>query len=105
MSKALTRTDFNLSLIHIYRIFHIGIQPFVFQCDIQQLHILLVLLICQCTFHQFEAVSYTHLDVYKRQSLPSMKTLGVTTLIPDSGITRYKIITEEWEIYDKKRCV
>ena len=31
-----------------------------------------------------------------------MKTLGVTTLISDSGITRYKIITEEWEIYDKK---
>lgn len=37
-----------------------------------------------------------------RDSLPSMKTLGVTTLISDSGITRYKIITEEWEVYDKK---
>ena len=26
----------------------------------------------------------------------------VTTLISDSGITRYKIITEEWSIFDKK---
>ena len=40
--------------------------------------------------------------ITERDSLPSMKTLGVTTLISDSGITRYKIITEEWEIYDKK---
>ena len=38
--------------------------------------------------------------ITERDSLPSMKTLGVTTLISDSGITRYKIITEEWEIYD-----
>lgn len=40
--------------------------------------------------------------ISERDSLPSMRTLGVTTLISDSGITRYKIITEEWEIYDKK---
>ena len=40
--------------------------------------------------------------ITERDSLPSMKTLRVTTLISDSGITRYKIITEEWEIYDKK---
>lgn len=40
--------------------------------------------------------------ITERDSLPSMKTLGVTTLVSDSGITRYKIITEEWEIYDKK---
>ena len=35
-------------------------------------------------------------------SLPTMQSLGVTTLISDSGITRYKIITEEWNIFDKK---
>ena len=40
--------------------------------------------------------------ITERDSLPVMTTLGVTTLISDSGITRYKIITEEWEIYDKK---
>ena len=41
--------------------------------------------------------------ITERDSLPTMRTLGVTTLISDSGITRYKIITEEWEIYDKKK--
>lgn len=40
--------------------------------------------------------------ITERDSLPSMKSLGVTTLISDSGITRYKIITEEWTIFDKK---
>ncbi len=40
--------------------------------------------------------------ITERDSLPTMRTLGVETLISDSGITRYKIIAEEWEIYDKK---
>ena len=40
--------------------------------------------------------------VENRDSLPSMTSLGVTTLISDSGITRYKIVTEEWMIFDKK---
>ena len=40
--------------------------------------------------------------VEERDSLSSMTSLGVTTLISDSGITRYKIITDEWSIFDKK---
>ena len=40
--------------------------------------------------------------ISENDTLPSMKSLGVTTLISDSGITRYKIVTEEWLIYDKK---
>ena len=40
--------------------------------------------------------------ISNRDSLPSMTSLGVTTLISDSGITRYKIVTEEWMIFDKK---
>ena len=40
--------------------------------------------------------------ISKNDTLPSMKSLGVTTLISDSGITRYKIVAEEWLIYDKK---
>ena len=40
--------------------------------------------------------------ISKNDTLPSMNSLGVTTLISDSGITRYKIVTEEWLIYDKK---
>lgn len=40
--------------------------------------------------------------ISENDTLPSMTSLGVTTLISDSGITRYKIITEEWLIHDKK---
>lgn len=37
-----------------------------------------------------------------RDSLPVMDTRGVTTLISDSGITRYRINTAEWLIFDRK---
>ena len=40
--------------------------------------------------------------ISEQDTLPSMKSLGVSTLISDSGITRYKIVTEEWAIFDKK---
>jgi LPS export ABC transporter protein LptC len=39
--------------------------------------------------------------VTNRDSLPGMRTLGVTTLISDSGYIRYKIVAEEWDIFDK----
>ena len=40
--------------------------------------------------------------VSENDPLPTMSSLGVTTLISDSGITRYKIVTEEWIVFDKK---
>lgn len=40
--------------------------------------------------------------IAERDSLPMMTTLGVTTFISDSGITRYKVVTEEWLVYDRK---
>mgnify|MGYP006388400747 FL=1 len=40
--------------------------------------------------------------ISENDTLPSMRTLGVTTLISDSGITRYKVVAEEWLIHDKK---
>jgi len=40
--------------------------------------------------------------ILHRDSLPIMKTLNVSTLISDSGITRYRITTKEWIIYDRK---
>ncbi|WP_177604057.1 LPS export ABC transporter periplasmic protein LptC [uncultured Phocaeicola sp.] len=40
--------------------------------------------------------------VSEKDSLPDMKTTGVTTLISDSGTIRYKIITEEWLIYSHR---
>ena len=40
-------------------------------------------------------------SLQQRDSLPVMKTYGVSKLISDSGIIRYKIIAEEWNVYDK----
>ncbi len=40
--------------------------------------------------------------ISENDTLPTMSSLGVTTLISDSGLTRYKIVTEEWIILDKK---
>lgn len=36
-----------------------------------------------------------------RDSLPVMRTIGVESYISDSGVIRYKILAEEWNIYDK----
>lgn len=41
--------------------------------------------------------------ITNRDSLPIMATYGVTTLISDSGVTRYRINTDEWLVYDKKQ--
>ena len=32
-----------------------------------------------------------------------MSTLGGTTLISDSGVTRYRVNTEEWQVFDRKK--
>lgn len=37
-----------------------------------------------------------------RDSLPILKSIGVSTLISDSGIVQYKIISEDWFVFDKK---
>lgn len=41
--------------------------------------------------------------IAERDSLPMMKTVGVNTLVSDSGVTRYRIKTEEWLVYDRKK--
>lgn len=41
--------------------------------------------------------------VTDRDSLPIMATYNVMTLISDSGVTRYRINTDEWLVYDKKK--
>ena len=54
----------------------------------------------------FSACSGRHKDmgaaITERDSLPVMDTKGVMTLISDSGITRYRINTEEWLVFDRK---
>ena len=35
------------------------------------------------------------------ETTPSMVTDSVTTLISDSGITRYKLVADNWQVFDK----
>ena len=56
---------------------------------------LLVLAGCQ------KEVKMTAEAVEDRASMPGLDASAVTTLISDSGITRYRITTETWRIYDK----
>lgn len=60
--------------------------------------IIMLLLFPACTSKKKELGE----AILERDSLPGMKTFGVSTLISDSGITRYKLDAEEWFIYDKK---
>ena len=60
--------------------------------------LLLALLLASCSGrdkHLGEAIT-------ERDSLPVMDTRGVTTLISDSGLIRYRIKTEEWKVFDRK---
>lgn len=41
--------------------------------------------------------------IHQRDSLPVMATLGVSKLISDSGVIRYKVIAERWDIYDQTK--
>lgn len=41
--------------------------------------------------------------VRHRDSMAVMVTRGVSKLISDSGVIRYKIVAEEWRIYDKTK--
>ena len=54
----------------------------------------------------FSACSGRHKDmgdaITERDSLPVMDTKGAMTLISDSGVTRYRINTEEWLVFDRK---
>lgn len=41
--------------------------------------------------------------ITERDSLPMMETDGVVTYVSDSGVTRYKVDTEEWLVFDRKK--
>lgn len=39
--------------------------------------------------------------ISEQDSLPTLSSVGVSTLISDSGVIRYKLVAEEWDIYTK----
>jgi len=40
---------------------------------------------------------------YDPEAVPTMITDTVTTLISDSGITRYRLVTDVWKVFDKAK--
>ena len=70
----------------------------LFPCFVSFLLVLSVLFNGSC---KDEEIKYAA-AIENRDSLPVLKSIGVSTLISDSGIISYKIIAEEWFMYDKK---
>ena len=60
---------------------------------------LFVCFIASCT----EPVEHTALAVRARDSVAVMTSWGVNTLISDSGVIKYRIVTEKWEVNENKR--
>lgn len=62
----------------------------------------LLLLVCfisiSCTTKE---VRHRASAIADRKSMPALNAEEVTTLISDSGITRYRIKTKKWLVYDK----
>jgi len=40
---------------------------------------------------------------YDPEAIPTMITDTVTTLISDSGVTRYKLVADVWKVFDKAK--
>jgi len=41
--------------------------------------------------------------VKDRQAMPGLHATKITTVISDSGITRYRIYTDQWDVFDKAK--
>jgi len=41
--------------------------------------------------------------VKDRKTMPGLHATKVTTIISDSGITRYRIFTDQWDVFDKAK--
>ena len=67
-------------------------QPSKTGCLLAVLCFLLTLSCSQETEHMAEAVN-------DKDSLPFMHARGINTLISDSGVMRYHMVAEEWDIY------
>lgn len=58
---------------------------------------LMLLLVCMCCACSGEK-EHTAPPIYPQDSVPMMTSYGVNTLISDSGIIKYRIVTEKWEV-------
>lgn len=49
-----------------------------------------------------ESREHTAPAIYQRDSVATMTTWGVNTLISDSGVIKYRIVTEKWEVNQQR---
>ena len=47
--------------------------------------------------------TYTGEASEERDSMPAMITYDVETFISDSGVVRYKVLADEWQIFDRRK--
>lgn len=76
------------------------IKPFLQKC--QSLHCLPVVAVAFVILSIFSCkgeVEHTAEAVRPEDSLPFMRSLGISTLISDSGVIRYHLVAEEWDIF------
>lgn len=65
---------------------------------------LLYILICVCVcFSCNEQKEHTAAAIHNRDSASVMTSYGVNTLISDSGVIKYRIVTEEWDVNQIKK--
>ncbi len=57
-----------------------------------------VLVLVMFFFACEEQHEHTAPAIHARDSVPVMVSYGVNTLVSDSGVAKYRIVTEEWEI-------
>ena len=63
----------------------------------------MVLLTASCAIVSCsEEHEHTAPAIHDRDSVPVMTTYGVNTLISDSGVIKYRIVTEQWDINQNK---
>lgn len=71
--------------------------------SLYSLIICLVLLTASCAIVSCsEEHEHTAPAIHDRDSVPVMTTYGVNTLISDSGVIKFRIVTEQWDINQNK---
>ena len=56
------------------------------------------MLLCACIAACDEQKAHTAPAIYDRDSVSMMTSYGVNTLISDSGVIKYKIVAERWDV-------
>ena len=67
------------------------------------LSMLCLVLFCLCLVGCNQPKEHTAPAVRDRDSVPIMTTYGVNTLISDSGVIKYRIVAERWEINENRK--